>query len=234
MGASGSVLSLKGLSASDIGDLVAGLGNTYLVYKPIIINNGISGKVLSRMNEEEIKGMLSGLGITNTVHKGVISAHFGLINNQQQQQQTVSDKLGQTASSSTNPPNPANKILNMNIVVNDRCTLSPRTIMTRIFEIQGIPVDPTELGSAIDRIKKVCKKGFGDGVERYDCFISYRVTTDQILAERIFYALKNVGRHPFFDKACLRDGEKWKNGFLKGSIYTHMRAMVNVNNMHFV
>jgi hypothetical protein len=51
---------------------------------------------------------------------------------------------------------------------------------------------------------------------RYSCFISYRVSTDQPLAELLYEKLRMRGHNPFMDKFCLADGEPWERGFRLG------------------
>ncbi len=59
-------------------------------------------------------------------------------------------------------------------------------------------------------------RGFGDGVKKFDCFLSYRFSADADLAEKLYYALSLRGIFAFLDKKCLRNGENWKDGFLTG------------------
>jgi hypothetical protein len=52
--------------------------------------------------------------------------------------------------------------------------------------------------------------------KEYDCFLSYRVATNQALVERLYWCLRSEGLNPFFDKECLVLGEGWKEQFLRG------------------
>eukprot|EP01033_Poteriospumella_lacustris_P014737 gene14737-10542_t len=88
--------------------------------------------------------------------------------------------------------------------------------MSKLFEIQGIAVDPTDLDPAVEKIANAVGTGFGDGFHKYDCFINYRVASDSDLAEKLFLYLKTKNIHAFLDKKCLKNGEKWKDGFLTG------------------
>ena len=77
-------------------------------------------------------------------------------------------------------------------------------------------MDPQLLGYAVDRIISCCDIGYGDGVTRYDCFLNYRVLADLDLAEKLYWQLRAKGAFPFWDFTCLRDGEHWRQGFLRG------------------
>jgi len=92
----------------------------------------------------------------------------------------------------------------------------PRDSLSAIFLLQGIHVDPQLLGYAVDRIVSCCDIGYGDGVSRYDCFLNYRVSSDRDLVEKVYWQLRAKGAFPFWDSACLRDGEDWRQGFLRG------------------
>jgi hypothetical protein len=95
-----------------------------------------------------------------------------------------------------------------------------------MFKIQGISVDPHNLHSIGKRIITCCNTGYGDGITKFDCFLSYRVLADKDLVEKIYWQLKAHGAHPFLDSVCLSDAQDWKQGFLKG--LQHSRAFVAV------
>ncbi len=95
-------------------------------------------------------------------------------------------------------------------------TMSPREILRAMFKLQGIFVDPSCLGDIIAKIVAAVGSGYGNGVDKYDCFISYRVATDQPLAQELYFRLKVLGIFAFWDKECLKNGESWKDGFLNG------------------
>ena len=102
------------------------------------------------------------------------------------------------------------------VSVGEKVTVNPREIMTKLFEIQGIPLDPADIESTVQKIKSVVGTGYGDGITKYDCFINYRVAADADIAEKLFLYLKTANVHAFLDKKCLKNGEKWKDGFLSG------------------
>jgi len=62
----------------------------------------------------------------------------------------------------------------------------------------------------------------------YNFFISYRVKTDQKVAETLYFALKSKqtstdrthGEMSFMDKYCLKEGKSWKEGFINGLIHS--------------
>jgi hypothetical protein len=47
-------------------------------------------------------------------------------------------------------------------------------------------------------------------------FVNYRVWCDKDVAEKLYYALKSEGSVMFWDKACLKDGAGWEDGFVQG------------------
>jgi hypothetical protein len=55
-----------------------------------------------------------------------------------------------------------------------------------------------------------------DGINTFDCFISYRVESDQEFALELYGLLKEMNFSVFLDKKCLKPGLPWKEGFLKG------------------
>jgi hypothetical protein len=83
------------------------------------------------------------------------------------------------------------------------------------LEVQGIAVDPLNLGYAMDRLIAVLEPGYGNGVDKFDCFLSYRVAADKDVVEKLYLMLRLKNVHPFLDRKCLRDGEPWKDGFLR-------------------
>jgi hypothetical protein len=90
--------------------------------------------------------------------------------------------------------------------------------MAELLKIQGMSLDPSEIDVAVQKICMIVgdSRGVCDGVETHDVFINYRVGSDADLAEKLYYALKSVGIHAFLDRKCLRDGEPWADGFVKG------------------
>jgi hypothetical protein len=88
--------------------------------------------------------------------------------------------------------------------------------MTQLFEIPGIAVDPLDIDIAIEKLVKTIGTGFGDGKTKFDCFINYRISADADLAEKLYLYLLSRGVHAFLDTKCLKNGERWKDGFLNG------------------
>lgn len=93
---------------------------------------------------------------------------------------------------------------------------SPREIMRSLFAINGIKVDPQHVNYVVDMVITKCELGYGNGVDKYDCFLSYRVDKNREIVKEIYWQLKFKGFHPFLDSECLFLGENWKEGFLMG------------------
>ena len=88
--------------------------------------------------------------------------------------------------------------------------------MRSLFMIQGIAVDPQNVNYVADRVITCCELGYGNGVDKFDFFLNYRVDVNRDIVNIIYWQLKAKGAHPFLDSVCLRDGEDWKQGFLRG------------------
>jgi hypothetical protein len=205
MGATGSVACSEHVSAEEVGTFVENLGVAYKPYKAMIIENGVDGKVLKSMKASELKDLLSEIGIEKALHVRVLMSH-------------LKDICSSSASEAPQPVETTSSVpfKEHDVVVNEACTMTPRTIMSKLFEIQGIPLDPTDVESAVRTIKDVVGTGYGDGVSKYDCFINYRVASDADVALKLYLFLKIAGVHAFLDKKCLKNGQKWKDGFLTG------------------
>jgi len=50
----------------------------------------------------------------------------------------------------------------------------------------------------------------------YDCFLSYRVATDRAQTEALYAALTALGLKVWYDRKCLKTGQKWEDGFVDG------------------
>jgi hypothetical protein len=212
MGAAASTITLESLSAEDIGKMVVSIGAAYQPYETLIVQNGISGEVLSTLDSTAIKGLLTDAGITNAVHQTVLCSNFKKL----KPAETAVATQPAAASAKNDPSCCQFHQLPDDFKVGELVTKTPRSIMCKFFEIQGICVDPTDLDPAVEKIAKAVGSGFGDGNSKYDCFINYRVATDADLAEKLFLYLRNKNIFAFLDKKCLKNGEKWKDGFLTG------------------
>jgi len=52
----------------------------------------------------------------------------------------------------------------------------------------------------------------------FDVFLSYRVASDRDSVEALYHALTAEGLRVWWDKECLKTGEKWEEGFMDGLI----------------
>ena len=182
--AASTITSLERLTAEDIGNYVAGLGEAYVDYKKIVVDNGVSGELLLTMKtEDDIKTNLTELGIVKNFHQKALITHLlKLINNSK----SIEANVNSTSQAAIN-------FKELTIDLGDKVTISPRALMSRLFEIQGIKLDPTDLDPAIQKIKNVVGCGFGDGINRFDVFINYRVAADADIAEKVYLYLKTQG-----------------------------------------
>lgn len=239
MGATGSVMTaggLKNATAEDIGEMVGAMGNgeAYAKYKTEIINSGVTGEVLLGTSVDDLDEMLKDLGVTSKLHANVIKTNFLKLKQQneaeqQQQPQPVvvvgqeeaEPSLWRVASTKTLPAMPLQPAEDQQVAppvdATDCITKTPRSIMSAMFQVQGTDIDPKDIGRSLYDCETMIPKGFGDGINTFDCFISYRVAADAETVEKIYLTLKAKGIHAFWDKACLKKGENWKTGFMNGN-----------------
>lgn len=201
MGASNTT-PLDNISPEEIANYVSKLGIAYEGYCEMITSNAVCGATLACCMEspEVIKSLFDHIGVSS-LHQIVLTSHIKI--------------LTKRLSLTPDPKNDRKTIYN-EIDVGDRITMSPRMIMSKIFEIHGISVDPSNIDSSIRILKESIGCTLGVGTTKYDCFISYRVESDADIAEKIYLYLKSEGVHAFLDKYSLTHGEKWKDGFLTG------------------
>ena len=204
---------MQTLSAQDIGDFVASLGAAFEPYRALIIENGFNGEVLGDITQEsELNEMLDGIHITNVVHRKLLFKKFtscGLLN----------PAMTTTLSSTVSTPKSGGQTPHNNSHISDHLVQSPRQILGEMFKIQGIRLDPQDIHDACGKIKSASRRSLSStmrGDYEYDCFISYRVSSDIDIAEKLYLYLRAEGITSFFDKRCLKDGEDWKTGFING------------------
>lgn len=227
MGAGASV-SINQQSSEDVGTMIAALGEAYIPYKKIIIDNGVNGELIQSLaNEAELNEMFQSLGITNFVHKknmGNLLKKKDLPNSDSNNSlaATVTEvKLTEISSPPQLNSEKPSSIDSNSFKVVDSLTMSPSVIIQSICKIQGIELDPKNIDIGCSKIKSVVELNanqpiVSDGNTVYDCFISYRVFSDADIAEKMYLYFKSQNINAFLDKKCLSDGEDWKTGFLRG------------------
>ena len=219
MGSGASISSIESLTKEQTGDLVAGIGQAYEAYRDVFISEGIDGIFFAKLSESEIKETLNDLGITKPLHQRNICLKLQALKEHNTSNPNNATGNGNVAHIS----NALDVIKNIASVVADldmpaRVSKTPRLLMTELFAIQGIALDPSDLDPAIDKISSAVGSSGGvcDGVKTYDVFINYRVAADADLAEKLYLYLKTKGISAFLDQKCLKAGEPWKEGFLSG------------------
>ena len=60
----------------------------------------------------------------------------------------------------------------------------------------------------------------------HDIFISYRVQTERELALDLYKRLKRESLRVFLDQECLKDGEDWEDGFVKGLVKSSVYVLL--------
>ena len=212
---------LDSLSCEQLGAAVASIGTAYEGYSASIVAEGITGGFLSQLSDAEIAETLNDLGITKPLHVKNIVFQINTL-------KAKTTHIGTLHHSSSAPgvlmvTNAIGVVDKVAKVVHEldlpsRVSVTPRKLMTDLFAIQGIALDPSDLDPAIDKIAATVgnSNGVCDGEKSYDLFINYRVAADADVAEKLYLYLKTKGIHAFLDKKCLKAGEPWKEGFLSG------------------
>ena len=162
--------SFASLSAEELGNGVENVGAAYEVYRESIISNGVSGDVLLAMvnneDENEFKSFVAeNLGITNKLHQTVLYKKYVST--------LHSEEMATTSTT--------------NLVFNDTLQRPPKQILSDLFKLQVIQLDPSNVAAAVDLIAAAIRASVGentgaDGITKFDVFLSYRVATEHNVA----------------------------------------------------
>ncbi len=210
----GAGASVETISPQAVGENVASLGAAYEKYRSVIEENGFSGEILADINsDQDLEAMLESIGITNLLHKKNLVKQF---HKWKDGGSTPGSGGGSTGGGGSSETRTSSK--SYNIAFQDNITIPPKDIMSEMFQIQGIPLDPQDLEPAGQAIYQAVKERCNSSNQGmlYDCFIGYRVFSESDVAEKLYLLLKLKGLNPFWDKKCLAKGEDWKEAFLKG------------------
>ena len=206
----------KDTTSDELADFLAGLNDTYAPYAKAVRDNLVDGAtLLSCRSKEDAAELMEELGVTK-LHARVLIAKLLEVIEKSAQPTTVFSAPVKAAGGGAGGPRGALPH------VPDKITQDPRSIMRQIFAIQGDDVDPKNLKSIIDKvgsdIRERVAAGWANGTDKFDCFISYRVAADKDVAEKIYLSLKalNPPIYAFLDQYCLKSGEPWKDGFIRG------------------
>ena len=202
----GAGASINTLSAEDLGSGIAALGKAYVPYHQEVVDNGISGEVIFKTvqdDEAKFKAYVEkNLNVTKEPHQTAMYVRYiKLIND---------SEGGGSADGKTSV-----------FDIKDSVQRSPSQIMHDLFQLQVIPLDPSNVAAAVEEIATTIRASIGentgaDGKTKYDCFLSYRVAADADVAEKLYDKLTVLGFFPFLDKFKLKSGQPWKDGFLEG------------------
>lgn len=166
MGAGASATTIANFSAADVADFVGKLGEAYKDYKQKILANGVSGQFLADLKSDaEILDFLKNdLGIENKLHLKVLTSHLAKI-----VKKAPTDGLAILDTSGyafKEPP----------VLPGDKVTLSPREIMKKLFDIQGIALDPSDIRPALTQIEVLLDVDLATGLPN--------MTASSIIASR--------------------------------------------------
>jgi hypothetical protein len=207
MGGGASVQTPDELSAA-----VAGLGSAYDTYAKAVHDNGIDGKLLAGYTN--VDSLLADLGIeaTNALHKKKLAMEFDAL------KATSSSAAGgvggapSTADPSNAPPAPATS--SFDVAALDALVALAATVVEQ-------PPPPPEMDE--------------DGNPLINhVFISYRQRTEKQFSTNLYLGIKALaadldfceppvnGPNVFLDTKCLKDGEDWEVGFVRGLLSSQM------------
>ena len=213
------------LTPEDLAELVGTLGSAYEGYKAAILSNGVDGDTLSSLagDEKSLIEAFNDLGITKKLHQKVIISKLPLvlpIGTSKASFDVPSTTADVSCHGITPAPSPALSLVQKQtggIRFPEKLQVPPRTLMSRMFLIQGIKLDPSDIKPAVAKIvARLDRRSGCDGVNTFHCFLSYRCAVDADVAEKLYWMLKSEGFFPFLDKECLVSGMSWREGFLSG------------------
>ena len=214
------------LTPEDLAELVGTLGSAYEGYKAAIVSNGMDGDALSLLADDEksLVEAFDDLGITTKLHQKVILSKLPLLLPVGTTNAPV-DVTSTTADGSSHVKSQASstalslvqKQTASGIGFPEKLQVPPRALLSRMFLIQGIKLDPSDIKPAVAKIvARLDRRSGCDGVNTFHCFLSYRCAADTDVAEKLYWMLKSEGFFPFLDKECLVSGMSWREGFLSG------------------
>ena len=70
------VKSVSSMTPEDIADSIASLGTAYEQFKQGIIDNGVSGKVILSLTEDDLENFLNELNVKSRIHKNILTNKF--------------------------------------------------------------------------------------------------------------------------------------------------------------
>ena len=222
---------LEEWTPDQVADAVCSIGTSYEVYKDrsvsvchitsisfflffneifySLLANGCDGMTLKTLSEEEIMECLVDMGVDKLMHRKNMCTKLLQLQSSCASDNNFERKSGdiRPASSATSIVNKINQIsfcVPSEFQIPEEVSWAPREVMTNMFQIQGIALDPKDIDPALQKVQNAIEtksEGYcSDGVTSYDVFLSYRVATDADLAEKIYLNLKLAGLHPFLDK----------------------------------
>ena len=224
MGAGASIepgQSFKDFSADDIAELISSLGDAYSKYSDAIIDNGVDGATIFDLDDDKLMEFFDEIGINSAIHQKRILKELNSLKNKNENNRNVGNSSDNEEENHEDDENHdaddddlASKL--DKVIYTDVVTRTPKDIMTSLFKLQGVHLDPSDMKATADKIAEFVGSDGCDGEESFDCFINYRVATDKDVAEKLYYILKSLDIQPFWDKMCLKNGMDWKQGFLLG------------------
>ena len=223
----GSAIS-KSTTPDQVAALLVTLGAAFEAYAPIVVDNCVDGAcLLSFSTKEEIAETLVDLGVTNKAHQrvligkilGVVEAEAAAAATEATTAEAAAAAVAEAAAAATAEAN----AIRPSLLVLDTITQPPRSILSQMFDIHALEIDPEKVKDEMPRIVEALRErgggdGWADGKTKFDCFLSYRKSADKEVARQLYLTLKAASPqiHAFLDEFCLKPGEPWKEGFIRG------------------
>jgi heat shock 70kDa protein 1/2/6/8 len=212
--------SIESYTTEEVSVYVGDLDEEYSQYSESIKSKGINGKLLYYTDDNEITNILKEIGISSALDRSKLMVHL-----KEQRSMTLPSPTGTNQqssfppmSSSGIPPGiPQYEVFEMR----DEITVAPSVLLSRLFQSQGIYLDRIDnfpVTSLETMIREKLREAASQDIinKEYDCFLNYRADTDEDVARDIYEKLEKNGIKTFWDTKCLKPGENWKMGFLRG------------------
>ena len=153
MGSGASVESTTRLSIVDLTaeDCISSLGNAYTGYREKIVDNGFDGKTIKDLDDDGMMDYFTEMGITSKIHQKRILKEFNLLkscNIDEQEEEEVVEEGEEVEAEGEQ----TELEIKDNFECLDHVTRNPRDIMSSIFKLQGVHLDPSDLQTAVDKI----------------------------------------------------------------------------------
>lgn len=153
----GSSASIAQVSAEDVGAFVGNLGGGVHVYKDKFLEYEIDGHMLATMDDKMLEENLEELGITSKLHRKKLTSELLKIKTLTTHK-SIPELPIATAADIKAASQQAEEFP-------DRVTVPPSVLMSRLFMIQGISCDPSDVDSCVVKLAATIKAVIAKSIE---------------------------------------------------------------------